>query len=111
MIHRARVVLLLTISAVVCLAFAQKSEEVLVNFSGALKILSKNEIVIEPEPDNQMTFVRTKKTKFMSSGKQVDESKISRGTTVRIDAVQKLNGDLDAVTVTVVLAPDQSPSR
>jgi hypothetical protein len=110
MIHPARV-LLLTILAIACLAFAQKSEEVLVSFSGSLKIVSKKEITIEPEPDNEMTFVRTKKTKFLSGGKPVDASRIGRGTVVRVDAVQKLNGDLEAVNVAVVLDGDQSPNK
>ena len=105
MIHPARVVLLLTILTAVALHSPRRVSEVLVSFSGAVEDLSKNEITIEPEPDNQMTFVRTKKTTIhvRPEKKWTNRRFRAAALTVRIDAMQKLNGELEAVTVTECL--------
>jgi exosortase/archaeosortase len=90
---------------------SDKKDEVLVTFSGLLKSLNKKQIVIEPEPDNQMTFVRSKRTRFMKGGNQIDSSAVLPGSVVSIQAFEKLNRELEAVIVTVTDAAPQSPSK
>lgn len=85
-------------------------DRVLVDFAGAVKRITKKEIVIETTPDNQMTFVRTKRTAFMSGGRQMDGASLPSGITVSVQAFEKLNRELEAVSVTVAL-PDQSPNK
>ncbi len=92
------------------LAMVQSEPQVLLNFTGTLVRATKNKVVIQPDNDNEMSFVRTKKTKFESGGKEVDSSKIEHGTPVRVEAYQKLNGELEATSVSVV-AVDQSPNK
>ncbi len=89
---------------------AGDKEQVLVNFSGVLKQVTKKQIVIEPEPDNQMTFIRTKRTTFLSAGKPVDSTAIPQGVVVNVQAFEKLNREIEAVSVTMAL-PDQSPNK
>lgn len=102
---------LLVIAVLVsALAMAQPEPRVLVNFTGTLVRVTKSEVVIQPDNDNEMSFVRTKKTRFQSDGKEVGSDKIAHGTPVRVDAYQKLNGELEATSVTVVPV-DQSPSK
>ncbi len=88
----------------------QKPSEVLVNFSGALKRVTKRIVVIEPDPDNQMTFIRTKRTRFISGGKPVDGASLPAGIVVNVQAFEKLNRELEAVTVTAATT-DQSPNK
>lgn len=85
-------------------------DEVLVNFAGAVKRITKKEIVIEPAPDNEMTFVRTKRTTFRSGGRLVDGASLPKGIVVTVQAFEKMNTEIEAVTVTVAV-PDQSPSK
>ena len=85
-------------------------DEVLVSFSGALKRITKKEIVIEANSDNDMTFVRTKRTTFMSGGRQMDGGSLPEGIVVTVQAFERLNRELEAVTVTVAV-PDQSPIK
>jgi hypothetical protein len=108
-----RTVVLLTALTLLPLAVsgADKKDEVLVTFSGLLKSINKKQIVIEPEPDNQMTFVRSRRTRFMKSGSQVDDSAVRPGSVVSIQAFEKLNRELEAVVVTVTDAAPQSPSK
>jgi hypothetical protein len=88
----------------------QKKSEVLTDFSGILKGISKHELVIEPEPDNQMTFVRSKHTKFLRGGKEIKEDAVKTGAAVTIQSFTKLNGELEAVTLTVNEPADQESS-
>jgi hypothetical protein len=114
MIHPARLrsfaLLTLLFTCLVCSAPAQKQEEVLLNFSGVLKTLTNKEIVIEPDPDNSMTFIRSKRTRIIQAGKETDGSKIQSGTPVAVECTIRMNGELEAITVTVI-EMDQSPSR
>jgi hypothetical protein len=84
-------------------------QEILLNFSGLLKYVDRREIVIEPDPENQMTFVRSKRTQFVIDGKKVKPDKIPAGTAVTVECFQRLNGEMEAVTVTAVA--DHSPSK
>ncbi len=107
--HAAALLLLVSLTGAL---FAEKKgkEQVLVNFSGVLKRVTKHAIVIEPEPDNEMTFVRTKRTSFVSGGKAVDGSALPQGIVVNVQGFEKLNREIEAVAVTVAL-PDQLPSK
>jgi hypothetical protein len=57
-----------------------------------------------------MTFVRSKRTRFLKAGKQLEGDKMAKDSIVTIQAVTKLNGDLEAVTVTAVEV-DQAPNK
>jgi hypothetical protein len=80
-----------------------------------MKSINKKQIVIEPEPDNQMTFVRSRRTRFMKGGKQVDDAAVAPGSVITIQSFEKLNRELEAVIVTVTdgVAPQspQSPNK
>jgi hypothetical protein len=104
--------LLFALLAVVCApALAKKpKDEVLVSFAGAVKRVTKKEIVIEPAPDNEMTFVRTKRTTFRSGGRTIDGASLPQGIVVTVQAFEKMNTEIEAVTVTVAV-PDQSPNK
>jgi hypothetical protein len=79
---------------------AQKKDDILINFAGALKTITKKEVVIEPEEGNEMHFVRSKRTRFLEkNGKDRDELEFHSGDPVIIEAFQKLNGELEAVNV------------
>lgn len=111
MIHRRRVLLLPVLLAVPSLnATAQKKEEVLLSFSGTLKLISRTALIVEPEPDNQMSFLRTKKTRFLRSGKAIDADAIKTGAAVTVQCFPRLNGELEAVTVTMNDPADQDAS-
>ena len=99
MIHLARIFL---VAAVVFPASAQRSNEIVLTFTGVLKTITDRDITIEPDPDNQMTFLRTRRTKLVQSGKEAPASEFKAGTPVTIDAITKLNGDLEAITVSVI---------
>ena len=114
MISRMRsLILLLTLGlALSPVLAAQKQQEILLTFSGLLKLVTNKQIMIEPEADNDMTFVRSKRTRFVRDGHQIKGSSIPKGSAVSIDAVQKLNGELEAVTVTVNdAAPQEQPKQ
>ena len=83
----------------------QEERDLVFSFRGILRSLDKKEIVIEPSPDNQISFVRTKKTRFFRNKKEVPASQIHTGDHVVVDATQQLNGDLDVVRVTVEAIP------
>lgn len=87
--------------AAVPLAAAQKKDEILLSFSGALKMIDKKEIDLEVEPGNVMSFVRTKRTRFQAGKKAVDPEGLRPGDALTIQALQKLNGELEAVIVTL----------
>jgi hypothetical protein len=92
-------------------AEAKKPKDaILVNFSGALKRVTKKQIVIEPESGNEMTFIRTGRTTFISGGREVNGAGLPAGIVVTVQGFEKLNREIEAVTVTVAV-PDQSPSR
>jgi hypothetical protein len=92
-------------------ASSQQKDKLLVTFSGVLKSIDKKKIVIEPEPENQMTFLRSKRTRFLKGDRPVDAASIPSGSVVSIQAFEKLTRDLEAVVVTVTDAAPQSPSR
>lgn len=110
MIHRVAIILTLVALLAAAIPAQKTKDEVRFDFSGLFKIANKREIVIEPDPENQMTFVRSKRTRFIEAGKEIQDAAIKPGSPVTVQAVQKLNGDLEAITVTV-LDPDHSPDK
>jgi hypothetical protein len=79
---------------------AQKKDDILISFAGALKTVSKKEIVIEPEEGNDIRLIRSKRTRFLGKdGKARDELEFKIGDPVTVEAFQKLNRELEAVNV------------
>jgi hypothetical protein len=104
-----RALFLLTLCSFLIPLPAQKKDDILINFAGALKTVTKKEIVIEPEEGNDIRFVRSKRTRFLGKdGKDRDELEFKIGDPVTVEAFQKLNGELEAVNVrpTVSAQPD-----
>jgi hypothetical protein len=99
-----RLLILFTVAVVLN---AQKSDEILISFAGALKTVTKKEIVIEPEEGNEVHFVRSKRTRFLGKdGKGRDELAFRVGDPVTIEASEKLNRDLEAVNVRASTSPE-----
>jgi hypothetical protein len=102
-----RVLLPIALIALAAVISAQKPDEVLVNFAGALKTITKKEIVIEPEEGNDVRFVRSKRTRFLDkNGKPRDELEFRPGDPVTVEAFEKLNRELEAVNVRAGLSPE-----
>ena len=98
---------LLTLFALAAVVTAQKPDEILISFAGALKTLTKKEIIIEPEEGNDIRFVRSKRTRFLGKdGKERDELEFRVGDPVTIEAFEKLNRDLEAVNVRASTSPE-----
>ena len=86
---------------------AQTKDDILVNFAGNLKTITKKEIVIEPEDGNDMRFIRTKRTRFLDrKDKAVSELDFRPGDAVTVEAFEKLNTELEAVNIRHSLARD-----
>lgn len=82
--------------------WGQKADQILLSFSGVLKIITSKEITIEPEPGNTMEFVRTHRTKFTDrKSKAIKPESIHAGDSVTVQAEQKMTGELEAVVVTL----------
>jgi hypothetical protein len=104
---------LIALSALIVIPLTAQNanKEVLVNFAGSLKRVTKKEVVIQSDSDNEMTFIRTKKTTFLSGGRPMDGAGLPSGITVNVEAFERLNRELEAVTVTVAVPADQSPNK
>lgn len=91
---------------------AQETKDITFVFHGVLRRLDKKEIDLEPTEDNRMHFIHSRKTRFFLKDKEVPADQVHVGDHVMIEALQKLNGDLEALRVTVELpAGDSDPSR
>lgn len=76
-----------------------------VTFQGALKKLSKKEILLlDAENDQLLTFRRNKTTKFFEDGKEVKASVLALESTVSIDATEDVDLKLLAMAVRVATA-------
>ena len=104
---------LLLCAAVAPAAQKLKSDELLVSFGGTLKTINRKELIIEPEEGNDIRFLRSKRTRFLDkSGKEAGELSFRLGDPVTVDAIQKLNTELEAINVHPALppvAPDPGP--
>lgn len=76
-------------------------EEVLARFEGVLRALTKKEILIELPGEQTLTFRRVKKTTFYKDEKQVPAEAIAIGSAVLIEGRKEMNGDLDAIRVSL----------
>jgi hypothetical protein len=104
---------LIALSALLVIPLTAQSakKEVLVNFAGSLKRVTRKEVVIQSDSDNEMTFIRTKKTTFLSGGRPMDGAGLPFGITVNVEAFERLNRELEAVTVSVAVPADHSPNK
>ena len=87
-------------SRLVIAAFLQ-FQELLVSFRGPVKEIDKNQLRIETEQHEILTFHRTHKTKFLKDGKKVDPATVKVGTHVTVDTEKDPDGGLVAVNVLV----------
>ncbi len=97
---------LLLCAVLVPAAQKTKKDEVLVSFAGTLKTINHKELTIEPEEGNDIRFVRTRRTRFLDkSGKEAGELSFHLGDPVTIEAIQKLNTELEAINVRPAVTP------
>ena len=80
-------------------AGGQSPEEVLIRFPGILKSIDKKQILIETGSEQDLTFRRTKRTRFFDGEKEAKESAAPVGEGVVIEGRRQMNGDLDAIHV------------
>ena len=76
-------------------------QTLLVSFRGPVKEIDKEQLRIETEQHETLTFRRTHKTKFLKDGKKVDPSTVTVGTRVTVDTEKDPSGGLVAVNVLV----------
>jgi hypothetical protein len=75
-----------------------------VTFQGTVKSLSKKELTIDVDAEEQsLTFRVIKKTKFLKDGKEIKLADIAEGTHVSIDATRE--GDQKLSALNVMVAP------
>jgi hypothetical protein len=103
---------LLTLAASPLLAKDKdKNNQTMVSFAGALKQVTKKAVVIETGGNNDsLTFIRTKRTRFLNGDRAIDGAAIPQGITVNVEAFEKLNREMEAVTVSVAVS-DHSPNK
>lgn len=81
-----------------------------VTFQGKLKVLTKNEIRIEVDADQQsIDFRVSRKTHFLKDGKPIKPADISEGVTVAVDAVRDPDQKFSALNVVVSPPKPKSP--
>lgn len=76
-------------------------QNLLVSFQGPLKEIDKEQLRIETEQHETLTFRRVHKTKFLKYGKKIDPASIPIGTPLTIDSEKNPAGELVAVNVLV----------
>jgi len=70
-----------------------------VSIRGALRSISKKDIVIDTGDDQIVTFKRTKKTRFLKGASAIKPDDFPVAAKVFVEASRAMNGDLDAVNV------------
>ena len=68
-------------------------------FPGTLKSVSKKQILLETENEQDVIFRRTKRTQFFNGEKEAKEEAAPVGDHIVIEGRRELNGDLDAIHV------------
>jgi hypothetical protein len=71
----------------------------LVTMRGALRMIDKKKISIDASEDQILIFKRSKKTRFLKGGKEIQPDDFPDGAAVVIEASRAMNGDYDAVNV------------
>ena len=90
-------------------AHAKGIEGLVVTVRGALKKLTKKEMLIESDENQLMTIRVSGKTKFFDKdNKPIKPSEIDLETVVAIDASEDLDAKLMAVNVRVAIVPTRS---
>jgi hypothetical protein len=75
------------------------ADEILLRFPGTLKSISRKEILLDVDHEQELVFHRAKKVKFLDGGKESTEKAAPIGDHVVIEGRRALNGDLLAVNV------------
>jgi hypothetical protein len=73
--------------------------ELLPNFSGTLRSISKKSLTLEDQEGNTTQFTCTRKTAYYEGTKKIDSSALTAGSIVSVEARQAPDGSLDAVNV------------
>ena len=90
-------------------AHARGIQGLVVTIRGALKKLTKKEILIESDENQLMTIRCSGKTKFFDKdNRAIKRSDIDLETVVAIDASEDLDSKLMAISVRVAVAPVKS---
>lgn len=76
-------------------------QPLLVSFRGSLKEMDKDQMRIETEEHETLTFRRAHKTRFLKDGKKVDPASIAVGTLLTVDTEKNPANELVAVNVLV----------
>lgn len=80
-------------------------------FEGTLKSLTKKEIVIQLQSEQDLTIRRNRKTKFLENEKDVKPDSIALGTPVAIDVKEDLDAKPMAVRVVVNPPPPKETEK
>ena len=72
---------------------------------GVVKSISKGVLMVAMEDEHEMKFRITRKTKFISSDKEIKSTSIEPGQSVAVDAETSLDGAFEAVRIVL-----ESPS-
>jgi hypothetical protein len=75
------------------------SGEILIRFPGTLRALTRKEIVLEVDTDQELVFRRAKRMRCFDGDKQAREEAAPIGDHVVIEGRRAMNGDLEAVHV------------
>ena len=78
-------------------------------FHGAVRSISKKEIVLEMPENQSIAFHISHKTKFLKDAKPIKPAAIAVGTVVTVDGKRDLLGNVEAVSVTVDTKPPAKP--
>ena len=83
-----------------------------VTFHGTLKTLTKKEIVIELDAEQEsLTLRRSGKTKFFKNDQEIKAADVPVGTHVSLDATRDGDQKLSAINVMVAPAPAAKPAN
>jgi hypothetical protein len=82
-------------------AMAQKSETLpLATFQGTVKSIDHKKIMVDEE-GNTMDFYLSRRTRVFNGEKEIKPSELKTGDRVKIEAVPRLDGSVDAITIRV----------
>jgi hypothetical protein len=81
----------------------------LVSIRGAMRSISKKDIVIDTGDDQILTFKRTKKTRFLKGASEIKPDAFPAAARVFVEASRAMNGDLDAINVFLGEPPPPPP--
>lgn len=105
-----RIVLPVTLLWLLCAAAAQDREiQPMPVFSGTLKSLDEETLVLELDDFRVLDFRRTAKTRFFEKKRPLDPARLKPGDAVSVEATQDIEGFLTAVNVYLEHAASDGP--